>query len=261
MSVTVSEVIREIEVVAAPGLAQEWDNIGLQVGAPEAPVSRVLMCLEVTEAVVAEAGEMGANLIIAHHPLIFRPLDSVRTDRPPGALIRDLLRQEIGVFVAHTNLDAAPRIGTAAVLADLLGIECEGPLLVEEETGLGCVGQMEEGIPLAELIVRVEERLSPARLTVVGESERIVRRLALMPGAGGDAVGAANAAGADALICGDLKHHDALDAVAVGLTVIDATHYATERPVLDRLAEHLIGVFGNAVEVEVSGVVTDPFAG
>lgn len=260
MSITVADVAAEIEAVAPRELAEDWDNVGLQVGEPAAAVTGVLVCLEMTDAVVDEACEAGANLIVAHHPLIFGSLDAVRTDRPVGRLIGKMLRAEIAAFVAHTNLDAAPEIGTAAVLADLLGVEFERPLLSEGEVGLGCVGNIADAIPLAELIERINERLRPARIVAVGPEEARIQRLALMPGSGGDAVGAAVAAGADALICGDLKHHDALDALAMGLTVIDATHYATERPVVERLGEHLAAALQDGVAVTVSNIVTDPFA-
>ena len=260
MGLTVGELIAEIEMIAPSNTAADWDNVGLQVGELSASVSGAVLCLEVTEAVVAEAVQTGANLIVAHHPLIFSPLSAIRTDQPLGALIQEMLRQEIALFVAHTNLDAAPRIGTAAVLADLLGVESEGALIAEGEVGYGCLGNVAGGLALAELTERVRERLSPARITVVGATDSTVRRLALMPGSGGDAVGAAAAAGADALVCGDLKHHDAIDALALGLTVIDATHYATEHPVLERLAGHLNEVLTEPVSIRVSAVVTDPFA-
>lgn len=261
MSRQIAQITAEIDAIAPPDTAQEWDNVGLQVGDPHDEAARVLLCLEVTCDVIAEARELGAALIVAHHPLIFRPLEALRTDQPAGRLIRELLDLRIALFVAHTNLDAAPDLGSAAALADLLEVEPDGPLIESSEVGLGCVGNIPSGISVCDLVERVRERLQPARIVQVGESDRTVHRLALMPGSGGDAVGAAAAAGADALICGDLKHHDALDAISLGLTVIDATHYASERPVLQSLAGHLRDRLGNDVEIVVSTVVTDPFAG
>ncbi|MFO8081476.1 MAG: Nif3-like dinuclear metal center hexameric protein [Armatimonadota bacterium] len=257
----VSDVIDEIEAVAPPQSAMGWDNVGLQLGAADERCDGVLVTLEVTPEVADEAALVGANLIVSHHPLIFTPLSALRTDRPLGALLRRLLEDNTAVYAAHTNLDAAPDVGTAAALAEALGLDDFAPLVEEGEVGLGAVGNVDGGLPVDAIIGRIRRSLSPEHLTVVGETDCVVNRLALMPGSGGDAVGPAAAAGADLLVCGDLKHHDALDALALGLTVIDATHYATERPVVAMLADYLRGRLPHDLRVLASDVVTDPFVG
>ncbi len=256
----VGDIIEVLDAVAPPETAQEWDSVGLQVGTAAGPVSTVLVCLDVTDAVLDEAAATGAELIVAHHPLIFRPLTAVLTDRPVGRMVQRLLCAGRSLFVAHTNLDAAPEIGTAAVLGELLGLGDPSPLL-PGEPGLGLVGEIADAPTVAALAERVRETLRPARLTIVGSPERAAGRVALMPGAGGDAVAAAAGADADALVCGDLKHHDALEARALGVAVIDAGHYATERPVVGSIARHLRARVGEDVRVIESTVVTDPFAG
>jgi len=255
----VGDIIEVLDAAAPPATAQEWDSVGLQVGTAAGPVGTVLVCLEVTDAVLDEAADAGAELIVAHHPLIFRPLAAVLTDRPVGRMVQRLLCAGRSLFVAHTNLDAAPEIGTAAVLGGLLGLRDAAPLL-PGEPGLGLVGEIADAPTVAALIERVREALSPARLTIVGSPERTVGRVALMPGAGGDAVAPAAAAGADVLVCGDLKHHDALEALALGVAVIDAGHYATERPVVRSIVRYLRARVGQSVRVLESAVVTDPFA-
>lgn len=257
---TTADVIRQLERLAPPDTAEPWDNVGLQVGDSAAPLSVLLVCLEVTDAVVAEAEKEGAGLIVAHHPLVFRPLAAITTDRPLGRMLRRLLCAGIGVYVAHTNLDAAPEVGTAATLGRLLGLRDRRPLL-GEEPGLGLLGEVAEAATVRALAEQVRDLLEPARLTVVGKGAGPVRTVALMPGSGGDAVGPAADAGADVLICGDLRHHDALEARALGLAVIDAGHYATERPVVASLAGALRRRLGDDVRVIESQVNTDPFAG
>lgn len=257
---TIADVIQELEEIAPLETAEAWDNVGLQLGDPSAPLATLLVCLEVTDAVVAEAEEEGAGLIVAHHPLIFRPLAAITTDRPRGRLVQRLLCGGIAVYAAHTNLDADPEVGTAAALGRLLGLSTGRPLL-GENPGLGLVGEPAEVTTVGALAERVREALAPARLTIVGDAAGAVRTVALMPGSGGDAVGPAAEAGADVLICGDLQHHDALDARALGLAVIDAGHYATERPVVASLAAELRRRLGNNVRVIESQVNTDPFAG
>ncbi len=258
---TVGEIAQYIHELAPPETAQEWDNVGLQVGAGDDPARVVLICLEVTEAVIDEAEAVGADLLIAHHPLIFRPLSGLRTDLPVGRLVRRLLCGSIALLVAHTNLDAAPEVGTAAILKRLLDVRGGRPLMpMAENAGLGWVGALSAPSTVGEFAARVREALSPSRLAVIGRRERVVRRVALMPGSGGDAVALAAEAGADVLVCGDLKHHDALDALALGLAVIDAGHYATEQPVVSSLAQYLSLRVGEDAKIIESRVVTDPFA-
>ncbi len=119
------ELIRFMEEWAPPTLAVDGDQIGLQVGSPESEVSRVLVALEVTEPVVDEAIRMGANWIVAHHAVIFRPLSEVLTDRPIGRLMQKLLVNQINVYIAHTNLDTAVG-GVNDVLAERLGLQESG---------------------------------------------------------------------------------------------------------------------------------------
>lgn len=127
MAVPVGTIVRWMERWAPPAMAEPDDKIGLQVGSMNAPVSNVLVALDVTEAVVEEAVRTGAELIVAHHPVIFRPLQALRTDRPEGNLIGALLRNGMSVYVAHTNLDVAPG-GVNDMLAGALGLEACAPL-------------------------------------------------------------------------------------------------------------------------------------
>lgn len=122
MPVRAKDLFRLVEKLAPLELAEQWDNPGLQIGAPEAEVSRVLLALDVDEGVCREAGEKEAQLIICHHPLLFRPLKNIRTDLPQGALLASLLRAGIAVYAAHTNLDNAAR-GVNDALAARLGLQ------------------------------------------------------------------------------------------------------------------------------------------
>ncbi len=259
-SMTVAEIAGIIAEVAPPTTAAAWDNVGLQVGDAEAVVDTVLVTLDVTAAVVDEATEAGAQLIVSHHPLIFDPLTSVLADDITGRLVIRLLGAGISLYAAHTNVDAAAEVGTAAALARVLDVRDTRPLVVEDGVGFGAMGGLADGLSLERFVGLVRERLRPSRLTVVGECAGPVRTVALMPGSGGDAVRPAAAAEADALVCGDLKHHDALDALTLGLVVVDAGHYATELPVVKSIASLLEEQCGGAANIISSRVVTDPFA-
>lgn len=127
----VSDLVKAMEAIAPARLAESWDNVGLQVGHPAAPLRRVMTCLEVTPAALAEAIRIKADAIVAHHPLIFTPLTSLNLAQPAGELIAGLLRANIALLVAHTNLDSAAW-GTNAALAEACGLKPEGPLLSRE---------------------------------------------------------------------------------------------------------------------------------
>lgn len=257
---TVAEIAAEIEAAAPIATAAEWDNVGLQVGHPQACVERLLVTLDVTADVLHEADVEEADLIISHHPVIFEPLRAVLAADPVGGLLKALLAADISLYVAHTNLDAAPQIGTTAALAGVLGLGDVGALIEEGGVAWGAIGVIEAPMPLGVFADRVGELLHCGSLGLVGAPDREVRTVAVMPGSGGDAVRPAAAAGADVLVCGDLKHHDALEAAALGLAVVDAGHYSTERPVVASLAKYLRGRCAG-VQVLQSQVVTDPIIG
>lgn len=127
----VSDLTRAVEAIAPARLAESWDNVGLQVGHPAAPLRRVMTCLEVTPQTVAEAVERQADAMVAHHPLIFKPMTALNLAQPGAELVARLVREGIALVVAHTNLDAAAW-GTNSVLAEALGLASEGPLLTRE---------------------------------------------------------------------------------------------------------------------------------
>ncbi len=118
----IADVVAILEDAFPLHLAAEWDNVGLQVGDPAADIDRIMVSLDITSEVVAEAREAGAELIVSHHPLVFDPLSSVLTDDVVGGMVADLLRAGISLYVAHTNLDGAPGLSTGIALAQALEI-------------------------------------------------------------------------------------------------------------------------------------------
>ena len=388
---TIGHLTAFLETLAPPRWAAEWDRVGLQLGRPDREVSRVVLALDVNLATLHRALLDGAQLIITHHPLLFHPLTEIRTDTPRGLLISELLRAELAVYAAHTNLDCAPRVGPAAVLAERLGLrevrplqpcpgeaqlklvtflppeavpavrralaeagagiigayrECayqtpgeghfralpgthpavtgpsggtgvspvsavgtclggtgvspvlgrgdtgetpvppEGipearlemilPVAAREaalaalrsahpyeepavdlyplvaaasEAGLGRVGRLPAPLSAEDLARLVAAALDVPRVALAGEGT--IETVALLPGAGGDAVPAARAAGAQALVTGELDYHETTDAVAAGLTVLAAGHAESEAPLLPALAAALREQFGEDLQITV----------
>lgn len=147
MPVAVSEIIRLIEEAAPPYLAETWDNSGFQLGDPGDKITRVLLALDLTTAVAAEAWEKGARLIISHHPLFFKPVKTIRFDRPEGELIRYLIASQISVYAAHTNLDLAEG-GVNTALAQILGLK---ELSILQEAGRDAYFKLAVFIPVGQL--------------------------------------------------------------------------------------------------------------
>lgn len=333
MSVKVKQIVSLIEDLAPREIAEEWDNVGLLVGSIDSVVNRVLLLLDVTEAAVDRALALGCELIIAHHPVIFRPLKALRTDLPQGRILEKLIRAGVSVYAAHTNWDKC-QSGTSRRLAESLGLRnisvlkamgqdrrfklvvfvpeshreavflamsaagaghignyshCsfathgtgtfmplaganpyvgrEQELAYVEEVrlemivpeaklpavlnglksahpyeeiaydvtvlqnagqpyGLGCVGEVAPPLAWGEFSSLLRS-LFPA-LRVAGHIPTEVRRVAVCGGAGSELLLSAQAARADVFLTGDVGHHTALDAAALGVAVVDAGHYATE---------------------------------
>lgn len=227
-----------MEKLAPLDLALEWDNVGLQIGHPQKEVGKVLITLTVTPEVVKRAVGEKVDLVISHHPLIFRPLQGIRKDQPTGSLIWDLVQNDISLYVSHTNLDQAP-LGLNQWLAEEFHLE-EIRILSSnprEEVGLGRVGRVAPQT-LAQLKEKVEQILgNPVRM--VGEPQKSIETVAVVGGSGGSFITEAKQAGAQVLITGDVSYHNAVDALNMGLCVLDGGHFGTERIMVRKLASYL----------------------
>lgn len=346
MSVSCKILVEAIERLAPVGLAEKWDNVGLLVGSPDQMISKVLVTLDVTLPVARYAAEHGYELIISHHPVIFKALTSIRTDTPQGEIMAELLKHSIAVYSAHTNLDIAaggvndafaarlqlqqieplqitnedklvkivvytpashveqvrealceagaghignyshctfqtagtgtflPLAGTKPFLGEIgqleYAAECRLETIVPQSLskqvlsamllahpyeeaaydvyplansgirqGLGRLGRLDRPREFHDFINEVKSALGIAHVTVAGDVNKVVEKVALCGGSGGSLIGYAVAAGADVLITGDIKYHEAQEAVAKGLIVIDAGHFATEQPILAVLVDYL----------------------
>ena len=224
----ISEIYSYIDSIAPFDTAMDFDNAGLLCGDMNGEVTRALVCLDITRAAVLEAESLGCELIISHHPIIFKPVKSVPCDSVPYMLAQ----RSISAICAHTNLDLSP-VGTNAQLAKLLGLG--GTAFVDGE-GL-VVGEVEEEMTALEFARYIKERLGCGGLRYT-DSGKSVKTVAICTGAGGDMVYAANGR-ADALITGEIKHHELIDADKAGLSVFDIGHYRSEFIVCAPFAEML----------------------
>ena len=217
--------------IAPYELAEDWDNVGLLLGRAGAEVSRVLVALDLTDGVVAEAKALGAQLIVTHHPVMMSARRRLTDADREGRLLLDLAQGGIAHIAAHTNLDAANG-GVNDVLMNLMGAEH-----VRGE-GFVRVGDLPEGTTFASLCERAEKKLH-ASVRAYGRADTPVRCLCCCSGAGSSEIADAAALGADCFITGEVKHHIALDAMDMGVCVIEAGHYETENPACEVLANAL----------------------
>ncbi len=353
---TVAEAVRLVETLAPPSLALPGDPGGLHIGAPDAPVERVGVCLDATEHALREARRAGVQMMVAHHPLIYHPADTLAESDPQAALICEFVRSGVALYCAHTSWDAAPG-GLNDGLAELVVIREAEPLrvtsspnllklavyvpeealdavrmaigdagagqlgnythcsfrtpgtgsfrpvegasphigevgrledvaewkleaVVEESrltavleamrrshpyeeiaydlyemripasrAGIGRIGTLEEPMPLCGLEARVAEALGEDALRMWGDPGRMVSRVAVCGGSGGDLVETAAARGADVYITSELRHHQVLAARSLGLALIDATHAATETPGMRLFARRLKEAAGDSLDV------------
>ena len=203
----IKEVITTLEVFAPLPLQDGYDNAGLQVGEPEAEVSGVLLCLDVTEAVLAEAVAKGCNMVVAHHPLLFHPLRQVGDVGYVERCVRYAIKNDITVYAAHTNLDNV-RGGVSFALADSLGMQNIDFLRDNGNGGgSGCIGTLNEPMDATSFIALVKDSLALSHVMCNALLKRPIYKVALCGGAGDFLLDDALAQGADAFITGEMHYH------------------------------------------------------
>jgi len=260
---TLGEVAAKIEFWAPGQWADADDATGLQLGDRSRPIHGILVTLDITPAVVEEAAGLSLDLIISHHPLIFRPLATINPRLWPGPTLQALIQNDISLYVAHTNLDAAP-IGPSHLLAHALALEETEPLVrataipsrPEVCAGFGRVGNLPTPIPLAVLHERLTAMLPDASLEIHGSVDT-VSRVAICSGSGRSLVSAALESGAQVYLTGECSYHAVLEGVQDGLVIIEAGHYHTEALLVQPLAVSLANEFPG-LSVHSSTVITDP---
>ncbi len=241
MTATVEDIMAGLEHVAPGRLAEDWDNVGLQVGHPEWPAGRVLVALDPTPTVVAEAIRDGIQVIVTHHPLIFRPLRNLNLSTVTGALIQRLIEARVAVITAHTNLDSVPG-GVNDVLVDRLDLQAVTvlqPFADDARAGLGRVGHLPQPVVFETLVRDVKTRLGLSQIRYAGQPQKDVQRVAVCSGSGGSLVNLFLASEADVYVTGDVRYHDARDIEAHGRGVIDIGHFESEAVIIQHLAQRL----------------------
>ncbi len=246
------DIIRLLEVNSPPEYAMEWDNVGLLVGRRDKEVRKILIALDVTLEVCQMAIENNVDMIITHHPMIFSKINRVNSDTPLGSKILSLIEAGIVCYAMHTNYDTKGGMAKhAASMLDLKNLE------VLEETlngeGIGQIGIVDKSISVMNLAKEVKEKFGLNNVMIYGDTQKKVDKIGICPGSGKSVLSVSATKGVQCLITGDIGHHEGLDGVEMGLTIIDASHYGLEQIFMDYMYNY-IGEYCTGVEIMKAAV-------
>jgi dinuclear metal center YbgI/SA1388 family protein len=233
VAMLITEFLTALEkVVPLTAVGYDKDAVGLQIGLPnETELKRALFAYETTNDVIAEAKKDGANLIVAFHPLIFPTVNAITDRTRTGSLIRELVKNDIALYIQHTAFDTNLEFGTSRQMADALGLQHAkllSPISVEN-SGMGMIGDLPKAMTRDELLARVAETFGTACVRHNSRSTDEIRKVGVLGGAGMDFYSAAKAQGAEAFITADVRYHDFHRADHDRILLIDAGHAETER--------------------------------
>ena len=233
MQYKVKDVTQVIEGFAPLSIQEKWDNSGLCIGSPDAPVSSVLFGLDCTPELVDEAIECGADMIVTHHPLIFSGLKKISPDDMVGEAVFKAIKAGISIYAAHTNADKVIA-GVSGAMAAKLGLKNVEILSEDGEgTGLGVVGELPEQMTAQQMLEMVKERFALKTVKASKPVEGEITKVAMCGGSGGSLISAAKAAGAQLYISGDISYHNFF--TPEGFMLMDIGHYESEIEIVDIL--------------------------
>ncbi|NLY46209.1 MAG: Nif3-like dinuclear metal center hexameric protein [Tissierella sp.] len=251
-----NDIIKILEKWVPKKLIDSWDNTGFQIGNPDIEVSKILIALDLDEDVLNKAIEEKFQMIITHHPIIFKPLKNLTTMDYTGNIISQVIKNDIVVYNAHSNLDLAEG-GVNDKLAEVLGLKDTSPVTIvtkedfpENKIGYGRVGFVDR-IELNKYLDIIKANLDASHLIVYGDKKDDIEKVAVCGGSGSDFIKDAYKQGADIYITGDIKYHDAELGYQLGLTIVDAGHFNTEKIILPTIKDYLEKNLNNKIEIEV----------
>ena len=235
------KVIELLEKQSPKSYACDWDNVGLLVGREDKEIQKIYIALDATDEAIEEAIANGADMLLTHHPMIFKGMKRVTQEDFIGRRIIRLIQNDMVYYAMHTNFDV---MGMADLAADYLGISDTRVLEITSvsetgEEGIGRYGSLKKEMTVRECCEEVKQAFSLENVKVFGDLERKVKTAAISPGSGKSVISNALKAGVDVLITGDIDHHEGIDAVAQNMTVIDAGHYGVEHIFIPYMEQYL----------------------
>lgn len=243
MTVRVKDILNSLNTLAPFNLAEPWDNVGLLVGNPDQEVTAILAGLDPTTSLIDEAIVLGANTVITHHPVIFKPLQAINTSAPDGRLLEKALTNRIAIIGCHTNFDSA-HDGVSSILAEQLGLDSHVPLIPASQenlpdAGIGRIGSYRTPLSAGEFLQRVLDVLGQDSVQVAGTLPGNIATVAVCGGSGSEFAVHAQTRGAEVYLSAEIKHNTAIWAVESDFCIIDGTHFSTEKPAVAFLVRML----------------------
>lgn len=250
--VTLQEFIAFLEKIAPPALAEDYDNVGLLIKGNKEKINRVLVTLDTDELVAEEAEKTGVDLILSHHPLIFRPLKRFTDNDPTARCAASVIRKNISLYAFHTNFDNACLCDI--FLDKIAETKNRRPLT---QNGIGRIAELTSPVTLSDLLTHLAEEFGLDDLRYVGSPDDEIYTIAVCNGGGGELITDAFDAGADCYISGDFKYHQARFSYENGIPMIEIPHYHAEKCFMQYMQNQLEKHFGDELTVFVSGTNTD----
>ncbi len=260
MTIKCREVVKFIEEIAPKCLAEDWDNVGLIIGDFDKDIKHILVCLDITSTIVEYAENKNVDMIISHHPLIFKPIKNICMSNWKGNLILRLIKKDICVYCAHTNLDYAEK-GVNWCLARTIGLtEIENLKTgsLENDYSFGKVGVLSPPQELSKFIDNIKNTLKIKNIKLVGNIDKEINKVAVFSGSFDDSILNAITEDIDILITGDIKYHTATEILEMSICAIDAGHFGTENIIVSQITDWLQKQFPET-KISCNNMEKDPF--
>lgn len=258
----VNEIIKRLSISIPEYIQESYDNTGSQILFPEDQITKIYICLDADRITIDDALAKGSNLIISHHPLIFRPVKKIISNESRSRILIDIITSRISLYSIHTNFDKI----MYKTLSDFLGYTESVPLLetnkVENrETGFGSFTVLKEGIIFSDILISIKNKLGLDFITYSGDENRKIESIAFINGSGGGSIEKIiSTHNPDCIITGDVNYHHAKYAIDSGTAVVDAGHFGTEFIFKKLLAQSVREVLNDAnIEIVISEVEKNPF--
>ena len=218
--------------------ACDWDNVGMHIGHDDKEITKILLTVDVDDEAVRTAIKENADMIVSHHPFIFRGIKQINDDSPLGRNVMTLIENGINVFCMHTNYDVMGGMGAAA--ADRLGMKTTGPVdEVCDGEGIGRIGELPKTFTIGELCGVIKEKFGLDKVVLYGDENASAHVAAICPGSGKEYIDKVISMGAQVYITGDVTYHCGIEGAQKGLNIIDAGHYGIEHIFIDEISKFL----------------------
>lgn len=247
--VNLAEIVSFFDTVAPQNLKEDYDNVGLLIGDREKKIEKVLVTLDADESVLEEAINLGADIVLTHHPLIFKPLTSITSGDSVSRTVMKLIKNDIALFSMHTNFDSVKDGLGDLFLEKVCKTKNRTTIEGDGENGIGRIGELLHPTLLSGLLEAVKKEFSLSNVRYVGDKKKEIKKIAVCNGGGAEFVYAAKELGADCYVSGDVKYQHARFAYENDIALIEVPHYAAEKIFIDFAAKLLKEKFGDALEV------------